>query len=48
MDIRKTKDLEGMKIRGSRAIGQNRLLVSTGSNLQPKKEFPAIVKVSTQ
>ena len=37
-----------MKKKGSEAIGQKRFLVSTGCNLHPKMEFPAIVEVSTQ
>ena len=37
-----------MKKRGSKAIGQNRLLVSTGCKLYPKMENPAIVEVWTQ
>ena len=39
---------KGMKKKGSRAIGQKRFLVSTGSKLHPKMEIPAIVEVSTQ
>ena len=48
MGMKKKGGPKGMKKRGSRAVGQNRFLVSTGSKLQPKKEFPAIVEVSTQ
>ena len=48
MGMKKKGGSKGMKKRGSKAIGQNRFLVSTGCKLHPKMEFPAIVEVSTQ
>ena len=48
MGMKENGGPKGMKKKGSRAIGQKRFLVSTGSKLHPKMEIPAIVEVSTQ
>ena len=46
MGMKKKEGSKGLKKKGgSEAIGQNRLLVSRGCKLYPKKDYPAIMEV---